>query len=78
LRFIIDDRPGILAALAGVCANHHISIDAVIQVPHPDKHNLPFVITLEPAPGAVVAQAVAEMEAFDFQREPPLHLVIAD
>ncbi len=78
LRFVISDRPGILAALAGVCANHHISIDAVIQEPHTDKHNLPFVITLLPAPGAVVEQAVAEMEAFDFLREPPLHLVIAD
>jgi homoserine dehydrogenase len=78
LRFIIDDRPGIIAALSGVLARHQIGIDAVFQVPYPDKHNLPFVITLEPAPGAVVAQAVSEMEAFDFQREPPLHLVIAD
>jgi homoserine dehydrogenase len=78
LRFVINDRPGILAALAGVCAKHDISIDAVIQEPHTDKHNLPFVITILPAPAAVVAQAVSEMEAFDFLREPPLHLVIAD
>jgi homoserine dehydrogenase len=78
LRFVINDRPGILAALAGVCAKHDISIDAVIQLPHTDKQNLPFVITLLPAPNVVVAQAVAEMETFDFLREPPLHLVIAD
>jgi hypothetical protein len=31
-----------------------------------------------PAPNVSVAQAVAEMETFDFLREPPLHLVIAD
>jgi homoserine dehydrogenase len=78
LRFVINDRPGILAALSGVCAKYDISIDAVIQVPHADKQNLPFVITLLPAPNVVVAQAVAEMETFDFLREPPLHLVIAD
>jgi len=78
LRFIIGDRPGILEALCGVCARHNINIDAVIQEPHTDKRNLPFVITLEPAPGHVVARAVKEMESFDFLREPPLHLVFAD
>ncbi len=78
LRFVIDDRPGIIAALSGVLARHNIGIDAVIQVPHPDKHNMPFVITLEPAPSALVAQAVKEMQTFDFQREPPLQLAIAD
>ena len=78
LRFVIGDRPGILEALCGVCARHNINIDAVIQEPHTDKRNLPFVITLEPAPGDVVARAVKEMESFDFLREPPLHLVFAD
>jgi hypothetical protein len=59
-------------------ARHNISIDAVIQEPALDKHNLPFVITLEPVANAVVTHAVAEMENLDFLREPPLHLLIAD
>ena len=78
LRFIISDRPGILETLCGILARHGISIDAVIQEPALDKHNLPFVITLEPVANAMVTHAVAEMENLDFLREPPLHLLIAD
>ena len=78
LRFVVTDRPGILEALCGALARHGISIDAVIQEPATDKHNMPFVITLESTPSAVVAAAIAEMENFDFMREPPLHLAIAD
>jgi len=78
LRFIISDRPGILETLCGIMARYNISIDAVIQEPATDKHNLPFVITLEPVANAIVTHAVAEMRGLDFLREPPLHLLIAD
>src|SRR5207302_1843510 len=31
LRLLVDDRPGVLAEVAGVLAQHHISIASVIQ-----------------------------------------------
>ena len=33
LRFRVDDRPGIIAALAGILAEKHISLEAVLQEP---------------------------------------------
>jgi homoserine dehydrogenase len=76
LRFVVDDRPGIIAALAAILARHGINIDAVIQERGWDKHRLPFVITLEPAAEADVQAALREMESLPFLREPPLDLPI--
>jgi homoserine dehydrogenase len=76
LRFRVVDRPGILAALAGILAQKHISLEAVLQLPSPSKEDLPFVITLEPTNGQAVAEALAEMEKLDFLLEPPLALPI--
>jgi homoserine dehydrogenase len=76
LRFRVTDREGIIAALAGILAAKHISLDAVLQVPSDSKHDLPFVITLEPTTEEAVRDAVAEMAKLDFLLEPPLALPI--
>ena len=46
LRFRVQDRPGIIARLAGVLAGKGISLDAVLQTPAENSHDLPFVITI--------------------------------
>lgn len=74
LRFRVEDRPGIIAALAGILAKLDISLDAVLQLPSDTKHALPFVITIEPSQEAAVEQAVAQMASLDFMVEPPLAL----
>jgi homoserine dehydrogenase len=74
LRFRVDDRPGIIATLAGILAEKHISLEAVLQQPCETKHDLPFVITVEPTTEAAVRSAVQQMESLDFLREPPLAL----
>jgi homoserine dehydrogenase len=76
LRFRVQDRPGIIATLAGILAGKHISLDAVLQLPGgPDsKRDLPFVITLEPSLEQHVRDAVDEMTGLDFLIEPPLSL----
>jgi homoserine dehydrogenase len=76
LRFRVVDRPGIIAALAGILAQKHISLEAVLQLPSPSKEDLPFVITLEPTTGQALVEALAEMEKLDFLLEPPLALPI--
>src|ERR1700680_1026862 len=48
LRFRVNDRPGIIAALAGILAEKAIGLEAVLQEPCDTKHDLPFVITVEP------------------------------
>ncbi len=74
LRFRVMDRPGILAALAAILASAHISLEAVLQEPCANKEDLPFVITLEPAPEQAVREAVEKMSGLDFLLEPPLAL----
>lgn len=74
LRFVVKDRPGILAAISRVLAEHGINIDAVFQAPWEDKGALPFVVTLEKVSKAKLDAACAEMSAFDFLRSAPLAL----
>jgi len=74
LRFRVQDRPGIIAALSAILAEHEISIDAVLQLPKEDWRNLPFVITVETTSGARVSRAIEQMSGLDFMVEPPLAL----
>jgi homoserine dehydrogenase len=74
LRFRVEDRPGIIAELAGILASKQIGLEAVLQLPSDSKDNLPFVITVEPSSEQAVQEAVAQMSRLDFLREPPLAL----
>jgi homoserine dehydrogenase len=74
LRFRVDDRPGIIAALAGILAAKHVGLEAVLQEPCDTKHDLPFVITTETTTEQAMREAVDEMSKLDFLIEPPLAL----
>jgi homoserine dehydrogenase len=74
LRFLVADRVGIIAQLASVLAQEHISIDAILQEPCGEKENLPFVITVEPTSERAVTTALEKTHGLDFLREPPLAL----
>jgi homoserine dehydrogenase len=74
LRFIVRDRPGIIAAIAGVTERHGINIDAVLQLPYSTKDALPFVVTVEACPPSVLAQGLDEIAAMDFHVQPPVDL----
>ena len=76
LRFVVRDRPGIVAALATILARYDISIDALLQKPGFPHSALSFVMTLEPCDGAVLNRALAEIAPLDFHVEPPLCLPI--
>jgi homoserine dehydrogenase len=74
MRFRVDDRPGIIAKLAGILASKRISMDAVLQEPCDTKHDLPFVITVEETSEQAIRESLAEMSELDFMREAPLAL----
>ena len=74
LRFRVDDRPGIIAKLAGILASKHIGLEAVLQEPCETKHDLPFVITTEETSEQAIREAVEEMSRLDFLKEAPLAL----
>ena len=59
LRFVVQDRPGILASIAAALARQDINLDAVLQEPGYPKDALPFVITVEPCRGGGAACGAA-------------------
>jgi len=76
LRFVVRDRPGIVAALATIFAKYGISIDALLQKPGFPHSALSFVMTLEACDSAELNRALAEITPLDFHVAPPLCLPI--
>jgi len=76
LRFVVADRPGIVAAIAGALAKEQVNIDSLLQHRGHASDRLPFVITTEPCLRSTLESAVAEMSTMDFMLEPPLVLEI--
>jgi homoserine dehydrogenase len=76
LRFVVKDRPGIVAALATILAKYGISIDALLQKPGFPHSALSFVMTLEACDSANLNRALEEIARLDFHVEPPLCLPI--
>ncbi len=74
LRFRVRDRPGILAALTAILARQGVSVEAVLQEPHFDKSDLPFVTTVEPTRRDALEAALAAMRGLDFLVDQPLAL----
>ncbi|HUM03550.1 MAG TPA: homoserine dehydrogenase [Thermoanaerobaculia bacterium] len=74
LRFVVRDRPGIIAAISRILADHEVNIDSVFQTPWDDKNALPFVITLEPVAQVQLDAALAKLRGLDFNVAPPLAL----
>jgi homoserine dehydrogenase len=74
LRFVVKDRPGILATIAAALAKQHVNLDAVLQEPGYPKDALPFVITVEVCEEAALRTALREISAAEWHAEPPLAL----
>lgn len=76
LRFLVKDRPGIIATLATILAEYGVNIEAVLQKPGCSKSALPFLITLEECKASLVEQALQKIAPLDFLVQPCLHLPI--
>jgi homoserine dehydrogenase len=74
LRFVVHDRPGILATIAAALAAEGVNLDAVLQEPGYPKDRLPFVITVEACEETALDAALKEIGAVDWHAEAPLAL----
>jgi homoserine dehydrogenase len=74
LRFVVQDRPGIIASIASALAREAINLDALLQEPGYPKDNLPFVITVEACEESALATALKDITREDFHAEQPLAL----
>jgi homoserine dehydrogenase len=76
LRFVVDDKPGIVSAISGALTKVGANIDSLLQRPGYPKHRLPFVVTTEPCLTSTIEQAVASIAKLDCMLERPLCLQI--
>ncbi len=76
LRFVVRDRPGIVAEIAAVLSKYRVGIDALLQKPGYPESALPFIMTLEACSSFVLDKALEEIGRMDFHVEPPMCLPI--
>jgi homoserine dehydrogenase len=74
LRFVVDDKPGIVSAISGALSEVGANIDSLLQRRGYPKHRLPFVVTTEPTLNSTIAVAVESIAKMDCMLEPPLAL----
>jgi homoserine dehydrogenase len=76
LRFVVDDKPGIVSAISGALAKVGANIDSLLQRPGYPKHRLPFVVTTEACLTSTIERAVASIAKMNCMLERPLCLQI--
>jgi homoserine dehydrogenase len=74
LRFVVDDKPGIVSAISGALTKVGANIDSLLQRRGYPKHRLPFVVTAEPCLTSTIEQALASIARMDCMLERPLCL----
>ena len=74
IRFLVKDRPGIVAAITAALAEEKINIRAIVQKPGYPHDALPFVVTVEPCKSSTLQRALAAMRAMDCFLVDPLDL----
>lgn len=72
IRFMVTDRPGIVAAVATALAGRGLNIDGVLQEPGLPKTRLPFVVTVESCRESALQAALDDLASHDFQVVPPV------
>lgn len=78
IRFLVDDRPGIVADITSALAKEKINIRAILQKPGYPPHALPFVVTVEPCKASALKRALEGLRAKDYFKEEPLDLQILE
>ena len=74
IRFMVKDRPGIVAAITTALAAEQINIRAIVQKPGYPADALPFVVTVEPCKSSALQRALAPVRAMECMLVEPLDL----
>ena len=74
LRFVVDDKPGIVSAISGALSKVGANIDSLLQRRGYPKHRLPFVVTTEPCLTSTIEHALSSVARLDCMLERPLCL----
>lgn len=78
VRLQVADRPGVLAKVASLFAEHQIGISSVIQPEGHAGETVPLIIMLHDAPEKQFAAALAEIAQLDAVKDAPVRLRVED
>jgi homoserine dehydrogenase len=81
LRLLVEDLPGVLAEVAGILAQHHISIASVIQHEAPDEaegQRVHLVIMTHTAPTGQFRAACEKLDRLTHLGGPVVHFPVED
>ena len=74
IRFLVNDRPGIVAAITGALAKESINLRAIVQKTGFPADRLAFVVTVEPCKSSALKRALDSIATLDCMLEAPLDL----
>jgi homoserine dehydrogenase len=74
IRFVVKDRPGIVAEITGALARERINIRAIVQKAGYPQQALPFVVTVEPCRSSALQRALESIRTMECLLESPLDL----
>jgi homoserine dehydrogenase len=74
IRFLVNDKPGIIADITVALASEGINIRAIVQKPGYPQHALPFVMTVEPCRSSALKRALGCLRGKDYLLGDPLDL----
>jgi homoserine dehydrogenase len=74
IRFLVRDRPGIVAAITTALAQEQINIRAIVQKAGYPADALPFVVTVEPCKTSALKRALTDIQSMDCMLVEPLDL----
>jgi len=77
LRFLLTDKPGTLAQLAGILGKYNISINRMRQLHHQDE-NAPVLIVTHPTKKNSLKSAIEEIKLLDICKNEPVYIKIED
>jgi homoserine dehydrogenase len=77
IRLLVQDQPGVLAAVTETLAESGVSIDSFLQRPVEDAGGVPIVLTTHAAPEATLMAALARMQKLKALIQPPRMIRIA-
>ena len=81
LRAPVVDRPGVLADIARILAQHQISISSVIQPEAPDEHEggtVPLIIMTHTALTGAFREALSDIDCLDCVTAPSVYYPVGD
>jgi homoserine dehydrogenase len=76
IRFVVSDRPGIVAEIAGDLAAEQINIRAILQKPDYPADNTVFVVTVEPCYNSQLGRALGKIQKMGCLLSPPFEMGI--